>query len=116
MWCVLTHTQFLHLSSRYKDLVQLYVVSYIRDKLFSKLQHLASYVSCHYAMAYDMYGLSMLFHYHRNCSIRDAVKSQLQETKYWKRVAGIGRLMMYDSYVSLIFFGGGHLMIDTLLT
>ncbi len=31
-------------------------VSYISDKLFSKLQHLGSYVSCQYAMAYDSGG------------------------------------------------------------
>jgi hypothetical protein len=43
----------LHLSSRYKDPVQLYIISYISDKLFSELQHLASYVSRHYAIAHD---------------------------------------------------------------
>jgi hypothetical protein len=53
MWCVLAHTWILHLSSRYEDLVQLYVISYISNKLFRKWQHLASYVSRHYAMAYD---------------------------------------------------------------
>ncbi len=41
------------MSSRYKDLAQLYVVSYISDKLFSESQHLASYFSHHDAMVYD---------------------------------------------------------------
>jgi hypothetical protein len=47
------HTWILDLSSRYNDLVQLYFVSYISDRLISELQHLASYVSRHNAMAYD---------------------------------------------------------------
>jgi hypothetical protein len=37
---------------RFKDPVQLQVESYISDWRFSKLQHLASYVSRHNAMAY----------------------------------------------------------------
>jgi hypothetical protein len=44
MWCVLTHTWIMHLSLRYKDRIQLYIISYISVKLFSKLHHLASYV------------------------------------------------------------------------
>jgi hypothetical protein len=54
MWCVSPHTWNLFLSSRYKDLVQLQVKSYISNRLISKLQHLASYVSRHNFMAYDM--------------------------------------------------------------
>ena len=52
IWCILTHTWILHLSSRYEDPVKLYVVSFISDKLFSKSQRLVSYVPHHYAMAY----------------------------------------------------------------
>ncbi len=52
MWCVLTHTWILHLSSRY-DPVWHHIVSCISNKLFSKLRHLVSYVSCHCAMACD---------------------------------------------------------------
>ncbi len=55
LWYVVhsTHTWILYLSSRYEDPVQLYIAAYIRDKLFSESGHLASYVSCQYAMAYD---------------------------------------------------------------
>ncbi len=55
IWCVLSHTWILFLSSRYKDPVQPYIVAYISNKLFSKLQQLARYVSRHYAVAYDTY-------------------------------------------------------------
>jgi hypothetical protein len=48
-----THVDLLNLSSRYKDPVQLYIVFYISNRLIGKLQHLASYVSHHNAMAYD---------------------------------------------------------------
>ncbi len=49
-----THMDLLNLSSRYKDLVQLYIVSYISNRLISKSRYLASYVSHHNALAYDM--------------------------------------------------------------
>ncbi len=53
MWCIPPHTWVLYLSSRYKNPVQLYIVPYISNRLISKLWHLLSYVSRHYAMAYD---------------------------------------------------------------
>ncbi len=55
-WCVMRlaiHVDLLKLSSRYKDWVRLYVVSYISNRLLSNLQHLASYVSRHNVMASD---------------------------------------------------------------
>jgi hypothetical protein len=48
-------TTYLDLESilRLEDPVRLQVDSYISDKQFGQLQHLASYVSRHNAMAYD---------------------------------------------------------------
>jgi hypothetical protein len=56
LWYTARLTTYLDLASalRFKDLVRLQVKSYISDRLIIELQHLASYVSCHNAMAYDM--------------------------------------------------------------
>jgi hypothetical protein len=55
LWYVARLTTYLDLASvsRFEDPVQLQVKSYISKKQFSKLQHLANYISCHNAMAYD---------------------------------------------------------------
>ena len=54
MWCILPHAWILHLLLRFKDPIQLGVKSYISDRLIRKSQYLASYVSHHNAMAYDI--------------------------------------------------------------
>ncbi len=56
LWYVARLTTYLDLTSalRVKDPVQLQVESYISNKRFSKSGHLASYASCHNAMAYDI--------------------------------------------------------------
>ncbi len=59
MWCVLPHIWISYLSSSYKDLVLLYIVAYISNKLFSESQHLVSYVSHQYAIAYDRLNINI---------------------------------------------------------
>ncbi len=101
MWCVMRlaiHVDLLNLSLRYKDWVQLHVVFYISNRLISESGHLASYVSCHNAMAYDTCPYKWSYQTWKLCK-----KTFIRKNSYCNDLGGHARCKIVLLYKSARF-------------